>query len=126
MKKQPGFSLVEVLLFMLLALAMATILITSLGGLSKTRGVNLEATASQIASREIENLKNTPFTSLPSSGAILDPDREKLSSDATATRTVANYQGNTNIKQITITVDWTEKGVSKQIAMVTLIYEYGI
>lgn len=124
MKK--GFSLVEVLLFMLLALAMATILINSLSGFSKTRAVNLEATASQITNREIENLKNTSFSSLPASGAISDSDLAKLSPDAAATRSVTNYQGNTNIKQITITVSWTEEGVAKQIEMVTLLYEYGV
>lgn len=125
-RRRPGFSLIEVLLFMLMALAMATILINSLSGFSKTRAVNLEATASQIANREIENLKNTTFPSLPGSGSISDPDLTKLSPDATATRTVVNYQGDTDIKQITITVSWTEEGVAKQIEMVTLLYEYGV
>ena len=52
-----GFSLIEVLLFLLIVLVLVTILLTSASNLSKTRQVNLDSIASEISSCEIEQLR---------------------------------------------------------------------
>jgi type II secretory pathway pseudopilin PulG len=120
-----GFTLVEVLLFLLLVLAMTTILLSSAGSLIKVKGVNLESIALAITDREIENIKNTAFAQLPQSGSFSDPDLSKLSPGAAATRTIADYQTDSQIKQVTVKVDWTENNVAKKVTVETLVYEYG-
>lgn len=122
-----GFTLIEVLLFLLLVIAMTTILLSSLSSLVKTKGVNLEALAAKIASRQIETLRNTPFSSLPANGtqSFSDPDLSKLPA-GTAAITMADFQGSSKIKQVAIEVNWQERDQPKQIQMMTLIYELGL
>lgn len=124
-----GFSLIEVLLFLLVILVLITILLTSASSLSKTRGVHLESIANEIASCEIEQLRKTSFASLPGNGSIGPPcsgDLSKLPTGSTATRTVSNYQSDTDIKQIVTSVNWTENSVARNIAIDTLISRYGL
>lgn len=126
-KNQPGISLIETLLFVLIVLAITTILLTTAGSFSKTLGVSLNTRAAKIASREIETLRNTPFASLPGSGAITDPELAKLPS-GTATRTVVDYGSppDPDIKLVTVTINWTESGGTKNVVFDTLIYKYGL
>lgn len=128
--RKGGFTLIEVLLFLLVVLALVTILLSSAGSLTKTRSANLESIAAKIASCEIEGLRKLAFASLPGSGSVgapCDADLSKLPAGS-ATRTVAGYGSppDPDIKQITISVTWTEKGIAKNVKMDTLIYKYGL
>lgn len=124
---QNGFSYIEVVLSLFLVLAMLTILFTSSGTLWTRRKSNLQSIAAKIASREIESLRNTDFASLPSTGSLSDPDLAKLPTGA-ATRTVSNYGSppDPTIKLITINVTWTERDISQEISLDTLISENGL
>lgn len=127
--KSKGFTLVEVLLFLLVVLVLTTILLTAAASLVKTRGVHLDSIASQIASCEIEELRKIAFVSLPTTGNIgppCDADLAKLPPPATAERTVVDFQTDPDIKQITIAVNWTESGITQEIKMETLISKYGL
>lgn len=124
-KFAPGFSLVEVLISMFIIVILGFLLLTASGTLAQTYSSNLQTIASKAASKEIETLRETPFASLPSSGAIVDPNLSKLPAGA-ATRTVTTYQSDPTIKQINVTVTWTFNGSARQLQMATLIYQNGI
>jgi len=120
-----GFTLIEVLLSSFFFIALVTILLSSSGALLNTRKTNLETVAAKVASKQIENLRNTTYASLPSSGSFADAELSKLPQGA-ATRTLTSYQSSTDIKDVLITVSWIEKGVLKQLKMETLIYKNGL
>ena len=120
-----GFSLIEIVLALFLVMALLSILFTSTGTYIHSRNSNLQSIAAKIASREIENLRNTDFGSLPGTSSFSDSDLTKLPS-GTTNRTVSNYQSDVDIKQITVIIGWTEKGVAKQLVMDTLISRNGL
>ena len=124
-----GLSLIEVLLFVLVAMALVTVLLSSAGVLDKTRGSNLETVATGVGSCEIERLRKLNFASLPTSGAVGSPcntDLTLLPPPNSAYRTVSTFQNDANIVQVTITVTWTEKGIAKSTLVETLISKYGL
>ncbi|MEK7581529.1 MAG: prepilin-type N-terminal cleavage/methylation domain-containing protein [Patescibacteria group bacterium] len=120
-----GFSLIEVLLSVFILIILTAILLTASGTLTLTRQSNLQSTASKIASKKVEDLRNTAFASLPASGPFADPNLSKLPQGA-ATLTVSNYQSSTQIKQVSINVTWVVNSTTRQVHMDTLIYENGI
>ncbi len=120
-----GFSLIEVLLSIIIIVILGFLLLTASGTLSQTYSSNLQTIASKVASKEIETLRETSFATLPLSGSIADPNLAKLP-NGSATRTVANYQSDPTIKQITVTVNWTFNNSPRQQQIVTLIYQNGI
>ena len=124
-KSLPGFTLVEVLIFLLLAVVFTATLLSSAGNYFKTRTVNSETVATKIASHEIETLRNTDFNLLPQSGAFSDPELTKLSGSS-ANRTISNYQSDLDIKQVTVIVTWTENNVSQNVSLETLISKNGL
>lgn len=134
-----GFTLIEVLLFLLVVLALVTILLSSAGSLTKTRGANLESIAAKIATCEIEGLRKTDFGSItltdlvtypngePITGTCVDNDLPKLPEARSANKKVTEYAPpDPDIKKIEITVTWTESTVAKDVKMDTLIYKYGL
>lgn len=124
--KRSGFTLIEILIIVFIIAILGTILLTTSGTLSQRHNSNLQSRAAKVASKEIERLRNLNFASLPGTGSVTgDPDLSKLPS-GTALRTVTNYQGSSQIKQVNVTVTWQVNGNDRQISMETLIYQYGI
>lgn len=121
----PGFTLVEILIFLLLAAVFATTLLSSAGNYFKTKIVNSETIATKIASHQIEALRNTDFNSLPLSGSFSDPELSKLSSSS-ANRTISNYQSDLDIKHVIVSVSWTENSIPQNVTLETLITKNGI
>jgi type II secretory pathway pseudopilin PulG len=119
-----GFTLIEVLLFLLVVLALVTILLSSAGTLTKTRSVNLQGIAIKIARQDIENLRKTNFNDI-ASGPITNPDLAKLPTSS-ATRTVTDYLGNLQIKQVAVLISWQESKSPTSIALDTLISKNGL
>lgn len=120
-----GFTLIEVLLSVFFFTALVTILLSASGTLLHTRAGNLQTLAAKIASKQIENLRNTAFASLPGSGSFADSDLSQLP-QGTATRTITNYESDPDIKEVQITIAWTENGAPKQVQLMTLIYKNGL
>lgn len=120
-----GFSLIEIVLSIFIILALVTILFTASATLRTSRNSNLQGLATEIASRQIENLRNTAYASLPANGttSFSDSNLSKLP-NSTATQTFSDY--GTDIKQVTLQVSWQESGVNKNIKIDTLIYKNGI
>lgn len=128
-KAKEGFGLIEIILSVVLIIAIATGLFTTAGTFLIRRKSDLQAIAAKIASKDIENLRGTPFSSLPAPGAyscaITDSDLSKLPASC-GDRTITNYTGDPDIKQVTITIRWQEKGIAKSLVMDTLIYANGL
>ena len=135
-KFKEGFSLVEILLALFIMAALLTIILTSAGTLKTGYRSNLQSIATKIASGDIENLRKINFTSLPAdtgSTCLSDyaSDLAKLPNPCHM-RSVANFQSDPDIKQITTTVTWYETGAQQCvlstciIKMSTLIYKNGL
>ena len=130
---KPGFTLIEIALSLVFILAMIVILLTASGTFRTTRKGNLQGVATKIASRQIENLRNTAFASLPNcpspTGCSItsaeEPDLSKLPSGS-ATKTLDDYEASTKIKQVLIKVNWTENTAPQEIKIETLISENGL
>ena len=108
-KKSAGFGLIEIILSVVLIIAIATGLFATAGTFLIRRKSDLQAIAAKIASKDIENLRAATFSSLPAPGTyscvITDSDLSNLP-NCCGDRTITNYTGDTNIKQITITIRW--------------------
>jgi len=123
-RKSAGFTLVEILISLFLILTLLSILFTVSGSYVSSRKSGLEVIAAKIASKQVEVLRKTAFASLPSSGSFSDPDLSKLP-QSSATQTIADYQSDSTIKQITIQINWVFNGANKQFTMDTLRYQNG-
>lgn len=130
-KLHRGFTLIEVVLAIFVILAIVTILLIASGSYTTSRGSNLQGIAAKIASRQMENLRNTDFASLPSTCispagcTFADTDLSRLTSGS-AKQTIDPYQSSADMKLITIQVNWTVSGAAKQSKIETLIYKNGI
>ena len=128
--RRQGFTLIEVVLSIFIILAIVTILLIASGSYTTSRGSNLQGIAGKIASREMENLRNTAYASLPvcpspDGCTFTDSDLSKLPSSS-AKRFVDTYQSSADMKLVTIQIDWTVNGAAKQSKINTLIYKNGL
>ncbi len=131
-----GFSLVEILLSLFLLSSLLAILFSTTGSLFTRRTSDLQAIATKIASRDIENQRNTPFGSLPATTiggcdyTFPDADLSKLHTkygNGCVTRTRTDYGSDPNIQWVTVTVNWrTDNGAAQTVQMDTLIYKNGL
>ncbi|OGE76806.1 MAG: hypothetical protein A3C85_03285 [Candidatus Doudnabacteria bacterium RIFCSPHIGHO2_02_FULL_48_21] len=125
MNRYFGFSLVE--LIVALAVVMVAILlfgvaVSSLPVIKGTRNRNI---AYHAAAQKIEELRNTPFASLPGSGSFSYPILSSLAS-STAQLTVSNYLGDSEIKQAIVVVSWFENSGTQSVRLDTLISNSGL
>jgi len=138
--RAPGFSLIEILIALFVIVALVTILFSSSGTLFATRDSKLQTVAAKIASKEVENLRNIAFASLPAQGTeqpctTSDTDLDKLKGNSPSGHgechlDVVNYDDPddpTQIKQVTVKIDWrTDNGANQNLKMDTLIYKDGL
>ncbi len=132
-RMRDGFTLVEILLSIFIILAIVSILFATSGTFVSSRKSNLQSIATKIASRQIENLRNTAFDSFPACpgpagcniSAVEEPDLAKLPSGS-ATKTLDDYEASDRIKLVTIDVNWTENNANQNIKLETLISENGL
>ena len=127
---KPGFTLIEIVLSLLLILAILTVFFAGSGTYTASRGTNLAGIATKIATRQIETLRKVDYASLPSCPSptgcnISDSDLVKLPSGS-AKQFIDTYESSTDIKQVTVVVDWVVSGANKNIKLDTLIYKNGL
>ena len=73
----------------------------------------------------MENLRETPFGSLPPSGPLTDSDLTRLPGGS-ASLVISDYLASNVIKDALVTVSWSESGVVKKVELRTLISQGGI
>ena len=129
----PGFSLIEMLLSVLVILALISILFAAAGTFKHTLRSNNQTLATKIATRQIETLKKNGFDALPSLGSsfVSDSDLAKLPSGQEQ-QIVSVYPSNcapscsNDIRQIKITVSWTEQGGTRNLILETVMSKNGL
>ena len=114
---EKGFTLLEILLAILL-LAIGVVVLSqawSVGLLASTDVENVDL-ASNIAQAKMEEIKNTSFASLASSGPTADAQFSNFNTTVAVT--------GTDPKQVVVTVAWNAKGGSTNVALTTLVANY--
>jgi prepilin-type N-terminal cleavage/methylation domain-containing protein len=123
-KRHKGTSIIEVLITIAIIgigfLAAFSILDLSLKIALRSQHINL---AFQHIDQTMENLRALPFNSLN-----IEVQTENLSilPQATLTRTITSFQGDTTLKQINLEIKWLEKGRWESVKESTLATPRGI
>ena len=130
MKTKKGTTIVEVLV----AIAVLTIGLLALyeaiiSGMRFNLKAKHRSIAYNVSSQEREILRGTSFASLnnQTEGAFLGTvsGLDKLPQGVDKL-TIENYEGSSDIKKITIKVQWQESKQSKEVKITTLIYKEGL
>lgn len=120
-----GYSLIELIIGLGLTLVALILFAVVLSTIPLTRNARNQNLAYHIAAKRVEELRRTPFDSLPTSGPFVDSGLLDLASSS-ASLTVSDYEGDSQIKQVTATVSWYEHKGQKSVVVETLIYELGL
>jgi len=120
-----GFSIIEVII----SVFIIGVMLVVYGRLNDTVSVNQEVehqeVALRIARNQIEVLRAVPYNSLPATGAFTDPMLAQLPQGSAG---VSNTAFNDGIKNITVTVSWTDisDSTSRSVSLATLISQGGL
>ncbi len=117
-------SLIEVLISMFLLTVLVALYGAALNTLALTGKLRNENLAYNVASRQIETLRETPFASLSGSGTISDPLLSSIPSGS-GSYAVVDHSTFTGMKEITVTVNWND-GQSRTVQIKTLAGSGGI
>lgn len=133
LQSSKGFSLVEVMLFLMIVGFIILLLVnipSSIELIGKTRRINL---AKEIVNQKIEGLRLLGFENLPGNGISTFSDARLTTLPSGAGEVVvedcpssACILGETNIKQVKVSVKWKEESQDKNLNVTTLITEGGI
>lgn len=74
--------------------------------------------AYHVANKKMEELRLTPFNSLPASGSVVDPMLSNIPSGS-GSFVVQDHAGYAGLKEIIVTVTWND-GNSKQVVLKTV------
>lgn len=130
---QKGFSLVEILL-VIMVVGLIVALISNLpNSISLIGSSKRYSIAKDIATKELENLRLNGYDNLGSNGTSSFNDSRLTSlTSSTATLTIADCpgtvckNGETDVKQVTVTLTWKEKNQTRSINLATLISKGGL
>ncbi|OGE88903.1 MAG: hypothetical protein A3J07_04430 [Candidatus Doudnabacteria bacterium RIFCSPLOWO2_02_FULL_49_13] len=122
--RESGISLIEVVISMFILVTLLAFYTSALNTVAQSRKQRYEDLAYRVANKQMESLRATTYVSLPPSGAVSDSMLNQIPSGA-GSFTVADYAGYTGIKEITVTVTWTD-GIAKQLQLKTLAGNGGI
>lgn len=118
-----GISTVEVILSLFIISAALVVYSSSLNLVRLTKSTKYQDIAYHAAIKKIEDLRNTPFSSLPASGSFSDPNFLLLPSGS-GQITVTNQAS--DLTQVQVLVTWSEQGNLKTVNLTTLIYASGL
>jgi Tfp pilus assembly protein PilV len=122
---QSGFSLVEVIISLFFVFTIFMLLILEINALSITKKQRFEYIASQVANNQMESLRATSFSNLPASGTISDPLLSQIPSGA-GSFSVLDYPNYNGMKEISVTITWSDGTSSKSFTITTLASAQGI
>ncbi|MDP3741451.1 MAG: prepilin-type N-terminal cleavage/methylation domain-containing protein [bacterium] len=120
-----GFSLIEVVIALAIVLIAVSIFAVAINTVPLTKHARNQNLAYHLAAKKVEELRNTPFDSLPASGSFNDAGFTDLP-QASGNLAVANYSGSAQIKRLTVTVSWSESGSSQSLVLETLMSDRGL
>jgi type II secretory pathway pseudopilin PulG len=113
-KSTSGFSLVEVLVTIAFILIILSVCLTLTSTLRSIRHIQWETLAYNVAKNKMEELRSTPFSSLPVSGSFGDPQLSRLPSGSG----LLEISGS-NLKNIKVIVSWVQESKTKNYTLET-------
>jgi prepilin-type N-terminal cleavage/methylation domain-containing protein len=122
--KQSGMTLIEVLVSMAMLGALVVLYAAVFNISVFTKGMKKENIAYHIASKKMEELRNTPYGSLPTSATFSDTQLSQLPASS-ASFTINNYGSYSGLKEIVVAVNWND-GKARNISVKTLVGTGGI
>lgn len=130
-KYQNGASLIEVLLVVIM-LGFIVVLLANIpnaiGLIQKSKYLEL---AREIASKQIEDKRQVEYSNLVNDTSGINDSRMSLIPQASGTVVIEDCNSqictnSENIKQVTVTISWTEKQKPQQVVLSTFIGEGGL
>jgi prepilin-type N-terminal cleavage/methylation domain-containing protein len=123
-KKQSGMTLIEVVMSLAIIGGLLVLYSAAFNVSVYTKRMKHENIAYHVASKKMEELRSTPYDSLPASNTFTDTQLNQLPSSS-ANFTIGNYSTYTGMKEITVTVNWND-GRARNIVVRTLSGSGGI
>lgn len=131
MKKNSGFTLVELLLVVLVIIFLILLAVNLPSSLGLVGNSHFSSLAKDIATQKIEDLRAQTYDNL--ANGITTPTDSRLSNLplGSITQTITDCSDpvcthGEQLKQVNIQVDWTEKNNSKNIQLTTFIAKGGL
>lgn len=124
-----GFSLIEVLItIFILAIVLTTLISAFIYGFSILSRTKQIALASQICQEEIETIRNLPFDTILTLGTSFSHPRLSALLQGQGVLTIEGVPEDSqdNIKKVTASVRWNNKGRNMRKDIVTYITREGI
>jgi len=122
---QRGLSLMEVVISMGVLIALFALYTAALNTMAASKKLRYQNLAYHVANKKMEELRGTAFGLLPSSGSISDAMLSQIPS-GDGSFAAADYPAFSGLKEITVTVTWTEGSTPKQVQLKTLAGSGGI
>src|SRR5574340_742736 len=119
-KNYGGFTIIEVLIALFIVGLTLIIFSVASNSVILNRETARRDIAHRIAASEMQDLRGTPYASLPPSGSFSSPLLPHLP-EGQASRDVTDY--NPDTRQVTVTVTWREPGsaAGQSLVLTTLI-----
>lgn len=130
-KSEHGESLIEILL-VIVTLGFIVLLVSNIpNAISLIQRSKYLGLAREIAVKQLEEKRQMPFSSLVNDSTNISDPRislipKALGSVVTEDCDISVCTNSENIKQVTVTVAWTENNKQKQVLLKTLIGEGGL
>ena len=126
-RRQHGFTLIELVVALGIILLTVFVFGIAVSSLPLTRSASNRNIAYHAAGQKIEEMRNTPFAFLPSSGTFTYAILSELAS-STAQLTMSSYSGYdiNSIKQAVVNITWYENGTWQSVQLNTLISSTGL
>src|SRR3989344_3136688 len=126
-RRQHGFTLIELVVALGIILLTVFVFGIAVSSLPLTRSARNRNIAYHAAAQKIEEMRNTPFAFLPSSGTFTYAILSELAS-STAQLTMSSYSGYdiNSIKQAVLNIPWYENGTWQSVQLNTLISSTGL
>ena len=121
--KNSGLTTIEAIFAILIVVVGLVVYASSLNLVRSIKSTRYQDIAYHIASKQMEILRNTDFSSLPASAATTDP-RLQLLPSGSGYLTVTDI--NSDLKHVNASVSWLELGNTKSVNMDTYIYLNGL
>ena len=121
---QSGMSLIEVVISMFMIGVLLVFYAAALNTVALSRKTRNEDLVYHVANKQMEDLRNTPFSSLAASGSISDSQLSQIPSGS-GNYTVSDYPGFTGMKEMVVTVNWND-GIARQVVLKSLAGNGGL
>ncbi|MBX4187757.1 MAG: type II secretion system GspH family protein [Candidatus Doudnabacteria bacterium] len=123
-KRQLGMTLIELVVSMAMIGSLVVLYSSLFNVIIVTKNMKRENLAYHIANQKMEELRATPYLSLPPSATFTNTNLSQLP-QSSANFTVTNYSTYSGMKEFVVTVNWND-GTAKNVTIKSLAGTGGI